>query len=93
MKDMVPAHSGREGPMDKCTHVEAAMETILDLDSLHHVARYDTRCKKVSKASLPQAPYKLLLEGMHPNTEHLVLLATFLSSAATATNPAMAPLT
>ena len=56
------------------------------------MARYDASCEKACTASLPQAPYDSVTRGIHvhPNSEHLASLAEcFLSSAATAADPAV----
>eukprot|EP00731_Ephydatia_muelleri_P005913 Em0003g161a len=68
--------------------------TTLDLGELVLVARYDVSREKACTASLPQAPYDSATRGIHvhPNSEHLASLAEcFLSSAATAADPAVRP--
>ena len=58
------------------------------------MARYDARREKACTASLPQAPYDSATRGIHvhPNLEHLASLAEcFLSSVATAADPAVRP--
>ena len=58
------------------------------------MARYDASREKACTASLPQAPYDSATRGIHvhPNSEHLASLAEcFLSSAATAADPAVRP--
>ena len=58
------------------------------------MARYNASREKVCTASLPQAPYDSATRGIHvhPNSEHLASLAEcFLSSAATAADPAVRP--
>ena len=65
------------------------LETTLDLGVLVLVARCEA-----SLHTLPQAPYDSTTRGMHvyPSSEHLASLAEcFLSSAATATDPAVRP--
>ena len=69
-------------------------QTTLDLGELVLVARYDASREKACTASLPQAPYDSATRGIHvhPNSEHLASLAEcFLSSAATAADPAVRP--
>ena len=66
----------------------------LDLGVLVLVARSEASLEKASIASLPQAPYDSTTSGMqvHPSSEHLASLAEcFLSSAATAADPAVRP--
>ena len=70
------------------------LQTTLDLGELVLVARYDASREKACTASLPQAPYDSATRGIHvhPNSEHLASLAEcFLSSAATAADPAVRP--
>ena len=70
------------------------LQTTLDLGELVLVARYDASREKACTASLPQAPYDSTTRGIHvhPNSEHLASLAEcFLSSAATAADPAVRP--
>ena len=70
------------------------LETTLDLGVLVLVARSEASLEKASIASLPQAPYDSTTSGMqvHPSSEHLASLAEcFLSSAATAADPAVRP--
>ena len=67
------------------------LQTTLDLGELVLVARYDASREKACSASLPQAPYDSATRGIHvhPNSEHLA--ECFLSSAATAADPAVRP--
>ena len=71
------------------------LETTLDLGVLVLVARNEASLEKASIASLPQAPYDSTTSGMqvHPSSEHLASLPEcfFLSSAATAADPAVRP--
>ena len=70
------------------------LQTTLDLGELVLVARYDASRENACTASLPQAPYDSATRGIHvhPNSEHLASLAEcFLSSAATAADPAVRP--
>ena len=70
------------------------LETTLDLGVLVLVARSEASLEKASIASLPQALYDSTTSGMqvHPSSEHLASLAEcFLSSAATAADPAVRP--
>ena len=58
------------------------------------VERCEASLEKAWTASLPQVPYDSTTRGMHvhPNSEHLASLAEcFLSSAATAADPAVRP--
>ena len=70
------------------------LETTLDLGVLDLVARCELSLEKAWTASLPQAPYDSTTRGMqvHPSSEHLASLAEcFLSSVATAADPAVRP--
>ena len=70
------------------------LETTLDLGVLVLVARCEASLEKAWTAFLPQAPYDSTTMGMHvdPSSEHLASLAEcFLSSAATAADPAVRP--
>ena len=76
--------------------IKAAVQAAdnLGLGGVGPVARYDASREKACTASLPQAPYDSATRGIHvhPNSEHLASLAEcFLSSAATAADPAVRP--
>ena len=70
------------------------LETNLDLGVLVLMARSEASLETAWIASLLQAPYDSTTSGMqvHPSSEHLASLAEcFLSSAATAADPAVRP--
>ena len=70
------------------------LETTLDFGVLVLMARSEASLETAWIASLLQAPYDSTTSGMqvHPSSEHLASLAEcFLSSAATAADPAVRP--